>query len=67
MKVEVEIPDGKYCGGCQFCQDICDSMAYEESHYWCAYLYKDLTKPTDLPLDDVKKHRSCPNLSKIKR
>lgn len=59
MRVEVEIPKGRNCGACLFCQEVIDSWGYEESHNWCAYLKEDLNK--DVPYSGwVKKSKSCP-------
>lgn len=62
MKVEVAIADGKNCGGCPFFQDVLDSFNYEETHYWCAYLKRDLTEPSDMPPNNVEKPKDCPSV-----
>ncbi len=64
MKVVVEIPEGRYCTICQFCQERIHSWGYEESHFWCAYYCRSLTKISDLQPDDIKKCRKCINAMK---
>ncbi len=61
MRVDVELPKGKYCTGCAFEQTVIDSWGYEESHEWCSYLLEELPVPT-LYKRLVKKHPKCPTL-----
>jgi len=57
MKVQVEIPDGKYCLDCKFCcLDHCD-------YHYCAYLESMPFLKTIDPLGELKviKNVDCPN------
>ncbi len=59
MKVTVNTPEGRFCTGCPFKQEIIMSWGMEESAQWCAYLKKDI------PFNEykqklVKKLPDCP-------
>ena len=59
MKVEVNVPEGRFCTGCPLLRGIVLSWGYEELGYRCGYLKKDI------PFDQykqklVRKHKDCP-------
>lgn len=67
MKVEVEIPEGEYCGDCLFC---CAIWGTWDEYYSCILTYKGLEYKKDsffLVQEDnpnriLIKHPNCPSL-----
>ncbi len=53
VKVEVEIPDGKYCQGCPFFK----SDKPSENDNYCDYVGEFLERGD---YENVEKHRYCP-------
>jgi hypothetical protein len=68
VKIEVNIPDSKYCNTCLFCYEKVDSFAYEDSHNHCAFLNKPLNSEVVSPVENrrIKKHPDCPSLERSK-
>ena len=69
MKVDIEIREGAFCNGikrgdnCPFLQIVIDSWGYEESHYYCSLLSKDLTLKAEMLPDNIAKHEDCPSMN----
>ena len=62
MKVEIEIPRGKYCGDCQLLGATKNKAEYE-----CNLCFGMLTyEEGDYNHDNPVKHTDCPGLMEVK-
>lgn len=62
MKVEVEIPQGKYCTGCLFNEM---SILRGEYYYGCRLLHRECGGEGEYKTQQVK-HLDCPSLKELK-